>query len=245
MLNLLIALAVGLVVTLLIKVAGFAIWAGVVPGTLAFIGCYIFLARRIALKVQALSKLAEKELSAQPTNQRERQQRIEKAIKLLEEGLAYERWQFLVGPEIHAQIGMIRYVSKDYPQAEAHLIKANARNFMAKALHAALFYQRKEYDKMERAFESAGKSGKKEAVVWAAYAWCLGQIKEKEKAMKVMARAVAANPSDEKLKSGLNALQNDKKLRMKAFEPLWWQFGLEQPPLQVQGGGRRVQFQRR
>ncbi len=217
MLNLLIALAVGLLVTLLIKVAGFAIWAGVVPGTLAFIGCYIFLARRIALKVQALSKSAEKELSAQPTNQRERQQRIEKAIKLLEEGLAYERWQFLVGPD----------------------------NFMAKALHAALFYQRKEYDKMERAFESAVKSGKKEAVVWAAYAWCLGQIKEKEKAMKVMARAVAANPSDEKLKAGLNALQNDKKLRMKAFEPLWWQFGLEQPPLQVQGGGRRVQFQRR
>lgn len=245
MLNLLIALAAGLVVTLLIKVAGFAIWAGVVPGTIVFIGTYIFLARRIALKVQALSKLAEKELSAQPTNQRERQQRIEKAIKLLEEGLAYQRWQFLIGPEIHAQIGMIRYVSKDYPQAEAHFAKANERNFMAKALHAALFYQRKEYDRMERAFESAVKSGKKEAVVWAAYAWCLSQIKEKEKAMKVMARAVAANPSDEKLKAGLNALQNDKKLRMKAFEPLWWQFGLEQPPMQVQGGGRRVQFQRR
>jgi tetratricopeptide (TPR) repeat protein len=245
MLNLFIALAAGLVVTLLIKVAGFSILAGIVPGTLAFIGCYIFLARRIALKVQALSKSAEKELSAQPTNQRERQQRIEKAIKLLEEGLVYERWQFLVGPEIHAQIGMIRYVAKDYPRAEVHLVKANARNFMAKALHAALFYQRKEYDRMERAFESAVKSGKKEAVVWAAYAWCLSQIKQKEKAMKVMARAVAANPSDEKLKAGLNALQNDKKLRMKAFEPLWWQFGLEQPPLQAPGGGRRVQFQRR
>src|SRR5260370_33044536 len=177
MLNLLIALAVGLVVTLLIKVAGFAIWAGVVPGTQPFIACYIFLARRIALKVQALSKLAEKELSAQPTNQRERQQRIEKAIKLLEEGLAYERWQFLVGPEIHAQIGMIPYVSKDYPQAEAHLIKPNARNVMAKALHASRFYQRKEYDKMKRAFESAVQSGKKAAVVWAAYPWCLGQHK--------------------------------------------------------------------
>jgi len=244
MLNLVIALAVGVVVTLLIKLTGFSIWAGVVPGTLAFIGSYIFLARRIALKVQALSKAAEKELSAQPANQRERQQRVEKAIKLLEEGLVYDRWQFLIASEIHAQIGMIRYVAKDFPQAEVHLAKASARNFMAKALHAALYYQRKEYDRMEKSFEAAVKTGKKEPVVWAAYAWCLSQLKEREKAMKVMARAVEANPSDEKLKAGLTALQNDKKLRMKAFEPLWWQFGLEQPPAQI-AGGRRVQFQRR
>jgi len=104
MLNLLIALAVGALVTVLIKLLGFSIWAGVVPGVLALIGSYIFLARRIALKVQALSKLAEKELSAQPTSQRERQQRVEKAIKLLEDGLVYDRWQFLIGSEIHAQI---------------------------------------------------------------------------------------------------------------------------------------------
>jgi hypothetical protein len=81
MLNLLIALAVGALVTVLIKLLGFSIWAGVVPGVLALVGSYIFLARRIALKVQALSKAAEKELSAQPTSQRERQQRVEKAIK--------------------------------------------------------------------------------------------------------------------------------------------------------------------
>jgi tetratricopeptide (TPR) repeat protein len=244
MLNLLIALVVGVAVTLLVKVAGFSMLAGIVPGTLAFIGSYIFLARRIALKVQALSKAAEKELSAQPTNERERQQRIEKAIKLLEGGLAYDRWQFLIGSQIHGQIGMIRYVAKDYPQAEFHLAKADARNFMAKALQAALYYQRKEYDRMERAFESAVKPGKKEPVVWAAYAWCVSQLKDREKAMKIMARAVEANPSDEKLKAGLTALQNDRKLRMKAFEPLWWQFGLEQPPAQM-AGGRRVQFQRR
>jgi len=245
MLNLLIALAVGALVTVLIKLLGFSIWAGVVPGVLALVGSYIFLARRIALKVQALSKLAEKELSAQPTNQRERQQRVEKAIKLLEEGLVYDRWQFLIGSEIHAQIGMIRYVAKDYPQAEFHLSKASSRNYMAKALHAALHYQRKEYGQMEKLFEAAVKAGKKEGVVWAAYAWCLSQMKERDKAMKVMARAVEANPSDEKLKAGLTALQNDKRLRMKAFEPMWWQFGLEQPPLQQVPGGRRVQFQRR
>jgi len=244
MFNLLISVAVGVLVTLLIRLAGFSVWAGLVPGTLAMLGTFVFLARRIALKVQALSKAAEKELSTQPTNNRDRQQRIEKAVKILEEGLSFDRWQFLIAAEIHAQIGMIRYVAQDYPAAQIHLSKANARNYMAKALQAALYFKQKEYPKMESAFESAVKSGKKEAVVWAAYAWCLQQIKEKEKALKVMARAVEANPSDEKLKAGLTALQNDKRLRMKAFEPTWWQFGLETPPPQMTGG-RRVQFQRR
>jgi hypothetical protein len=59
-----------------------------------------------------------------------------------------------------------------------------------------------------------------------------------------MARSVEQNPSDERLKTALSALQNDKKLKMKPFEPMWWQFGLEQPPMEY-SGQRRVQFQRR
>jgi tetratricopeptide (TPR) repeat protein len=244
MYNLLIALAVGALVTLLVRVAGFAIWAGIVPGVISFLGTFILLARRVAQKVQLLSKAAEKELSVQSAHPRERQQRIEKAIKILEGGLVYDRWQFLIGPEIHAQIGMIRYVAKDLAEAEAHFQKANPRNFMAKALQASLYFQKKDYPAMEKSFEAAVKSGKKEPVVWAAYAWCLLQLKEKEKALKVIGRAVEANPSDDKLKAAQTTLQNDKKLRMRAFEPLWWQFGLEQPPAQF-SGGRRVQFQRR
>ena len=80
--------------------------------------------------------------------------------------------------------------------------------------------------------------------MWATYAWCLLQLKQADKALSVMARAVAANPSDEKLKSGMQALQNDKNFKMKPYEPLWWQFGLENPPL-PQPGGRQVRFQRR
>ena len=88
------------------------------------------------------------------------------------------------------------------------------------------------------------KAGKKEGLVWAVYAWCLQQTKERDKAIGVLGRAVAANPSDEKLKAALTALQNDKRMKMKPWEPMWWQFNLESPP-QDFGGGRRVQFQRR
>ncbi len=247
MYNLLLSLALGLVIAVAIKLLGYPLLAGIVPGVIAFLAAYVVLARRVSTKVQALSNAAQKELSVQPNNARERQQRVEKAISILEQGLVWDKWQFLIGSEIHAQIGMIKYLVSDLDAALVHLSKANARNYMAHAFSAALHYRKKDYPKMESSFEKAVTSGKKEGLVWSAYAWCLQQIKEKDKALKVMARAVEANPSDEKLKGGLTALQNEKKLKMKPYEPMWWQFGLEQPPQQQMGGGggRRVQFQRR
>lgn len=244
MFNILISVAVGVLLTLILKLVGFSFLAAILPGVLALLGTFILLARRIAVKVQALVTAAQKELSVAPATPREQKQRVEKAIKILEEGLAYERWQILIGPEIHSQIGMIKYMVKDLEGAQSHFAKANPRNYMAMAMQAALYYQKKDFPKMESTFELAVKNGRKEGLVWAAYAWCLSQQKEKEKALKVMARAVENNPSDEKLKAGLTALQNDKKLKMKAYEPMWWQFGLEQPPMQMPGG-RHVQFVRR
>ena len=246
MYNLLIALGVGLAITLGVKLFGFSIWAGIIPGTLAFAGVYFVLARRIGAKLQGLMGAVQRELQGQPSTQKEAQARVERAIKMLESGLVYDKWQFLVGPEIHSQIAMLKYMSKDLDGAQKHFAKASPRNYMAKAMEGALFYQRKDFSKMKASFESAVTSGKKEPLVWAVYAWCLVQNKEKDEALRVLSRGVEANPSDEKLKNSLSALQNDKKLKMKPYEPMWWQFGLEAPPPQMLGGGggggRRVQF---
>ena len=244
MYNLALALALGIAVTFGVRLAQFPWIAGIIPGTIAFFTAFVLLGRRVALKVQAISGQAQQELSVQAGNQREQKAHVEKAIKILEGALAYANWQFLVAAEIYAQIAMIKYMVKDYDGAQAAFAKANPRNYMAQAMWAALHYQRKDFAAMQACFETAVKVGKKEGIVWATYAWCLLQNKEKEKALKVMGRAVEANPSDEKLKAGLTALQNDKKLKMKAYEPMWWQFGLENPPLQMQGG-RQVRFQRR
>ena len=244
MYNLLIALAVGVVVTVAMKLLGFSVWAGLVPGVLAFLATYIVLARRVSLKVQALMTSVQGELQGQPASQRDLQQRIDRAVKTLESGLVWEKWQFLVGPEIHAQIGMLRYMAKDLAGALPHLQQANPRNYMAKALEGALHYQRKDVPAMKAAFEAAAKAGKKENIVWAAYAWCLLQLKDRDGALAVLARGAEANPSDDKLKASLTQLQNDKRLKMRPFEPMWWQFGLEPPPSPTMGG-RRVQFMRR
>ena len=243
MYNLIIAFAVGVVVTAGVRLAGFPLLAGVIPGVLAFVGTYVLLARRIAKRLEALVNTAKKELES-ISSPRDRDAKISKAVKTLEQGLQYDKWQPMVASQVHGQIGILHYMMKDYAAAEPHLAQASKRDGMSQAMRGALYYQRKDYPKMTEAFERAVKAGKKEGLVWAVYAWCLQQTKERDKAIAVLGRAVAANPSDEKLKAALTALQNDKRMKMKAWEPMWWQFNLEAPPQDL-GGGRRVQFQRR
>lgn len=249
MLNLVISLAAGVVVAVSITLFGFSVVAGVIPGTIVFLGAMVLLGRRTFQQLQKIMKEVQDELQSMTPNPREQKVKVEKSVKLLETALPLGRWQFMIEGEVYGQIGVIKYMFKDHEGAEAAFKKAGSRNYLAKAMYACMHYQRKAYPQMEAAFEEAVKAGKKEGVVWAAYAWCLTQIKESEKALKVLSRAVEANPSDEKLKSAMSALQNDKKLKMRPWEPMWWQFGLEAPPAQqpmmVGHRGARPRMQRR
>ncbi len=248
MINLVLSLAAGLVVALAIRLGGGFPWvAAIIPGTIAFVAAFILLGRRIFVKIQAINTQVQAELQSMPPNPREQKVKIDKAIKLLETALQFERWQFLVGAEVHGQIGMIKYMVKDTEGAVPELAKANPRNYLAQAMLGAIAFQKKDMAAMAKRFEAAVTNGKKESLMWAAYAWCLLQNKDRDKAIAVLGRGVAANPSDEKLKAALTALQNDKKLKMKAWEPGWWQLGLEAPQQQqpmFAGGGRQMCFRR-
>ena len=248
MINLLLSLAAGALVAVGIKLAGFSLWAGLIPGTIVFLGVLVVLGRRTFMQLQAVVTQVQAELSSMTANKKEQAAKADKAIKMLEAALPLGRWQFLIESEVYGQIGMIKYLFKDYDGALVALQKASVRNYFAKAMQAAIFYQRKDYGQMKASFEDAVKHGNKESLMWAAYAWCLTQLKENENALKVIARGVEANPSDEKLKKALTALQNDKRLKMSPWEPMWWQLGLETPPMQqaqFMGGGRRRGFMRR
>lgn len=247
MYNLLISLAAGILVALLVTLFGFPWWAGLVPGIIAFLAAYVVLARRTMQQVQVVMAKVQKDLSTQPANPREMQTLLARAVKTVESAMPLGRWQFLIASELHAHIGMLHYIGKNQDEAARHFAQASKRNFTAQGMAAALHYRRKEYDRMRAAFELAVKHGKKEAVLWAAYTWCLLQLKDREGALAVLNRAVEKNPSDEKLKNALGQVQNDKRLKMRPFEPAWWQFQLEPPPtnLGTGGGGRRVQFMRR
>jgi hypothetical protein len=83
-------------------------------------------------------------------------------------------------------------------------------------------------------------ANKKEGVLWSLYAWILEKEDRHEQAISVLGRGVAANPSDDKLKTSLQALQNGKKLKLgKLYAEQWFQFMLERPPPEFAPSGFR------
>jgi tetratricopeptide (TPR) repeat protein len=243
MINLALSLAAGFLVAVVIKLAGFPLLAGIIPGTIVLLGTMVFLGRRSFMQLQAVSQAVQAELQGMNQNKKEQQVRFEKAVKMLESALPLGKWQFLVEGEIYGQIGMIKHLFKDYDGALAAFQKSSQRNYIAKAMQAAIYFMKKDFGSMQKSFEDAVKHGNKEGLMWAAYAWCLIQNKDNDSALRVLSRGVEQNPNDEKLKKALTALQNDKRLKMSPWEPMWWQLGLENPPVQqaqfIGGGGYR------
>jgi len=245
MINLGISLASAIVVFVAIRLFGFPTYAGAIPATIVFLGAFVVLGRRTYNQLQKLMGDVQGELQKLPQNPKERKNRVDGVVKMLEAALPLGRWQFLLEGQIWGQIGMLKYLFEDFEGAKVAFAKANPRDYNVKAMEAALAFKKKDFAAMERSFEAAVTHGKKEGLMWAAYAWCLLQNKEKDKALKVMSRAVEQNPSDDKLKAALSALQNDKRLKMDPWTPQWWQFHLEAPPVQQQvmfQGGRRARY---
>jgi len=230
MINLALSIAAGIAVALAVRFgAGFG-WAGaVLPGALALAVAYFLLARRSWRQLEALFGETQRELQAQ---------HFEKGIQVLERGFALAPWQFLVASQIHAQIGVLHYVLKRFDQALPHLEKSFSRHWIARGMLAVQRWRSKDLAGALKVFEDGVKANKKEGLLWCAYAWVLDREGRHDEAVKVLGRGAAANPTDEKLKSALQALQNDRKLKLgKLYGDQWFQFHLEQPPAQLFGGG--------
>ncbi len=242
MYNILISVACGLVVAVAVLFGTKLGWiTSIVPGFLAVVLVYFFLARRTAKKLEALFLSAQKDLQAQ---------RFDKAIQTMQSGFALAPWQVLVASQIHAQLGWVYYALKrDLDTARPHLQKSFYGHYLARAMLAVALYRKRDLSGMERTFEKTVKSSKKEGLVWCVYAWCLEKEGRHDDAVRVLARGAAANKSDEKLAAALQSLQNGKKLKLgKLYGEQWFQFHLEKIPPELGGpayGGRRVIYQRR
>lgn len=161
-------------------------------------------------------------------------QRVEQALKLLEELRPLARWQPGLNAVVDGQIGVITYATKmDFDRAQPYLEKAVVKNWHARAMLAALHFKARRFDDAARVFEEAVRFNKKEAMLWAAYAWCESKRQNRAKAIDIMQRAVKAMPDDQDLKDNLSALQQDKRMRMNAYTPEWWALHLERPPAKV------------
>ncbi len=230
MINLLLSLAAGLAVGLAVRLGTSFGWAGaVVPASIAATAAYLLLARRSWKQLEALFGETQRELQAQ---------KFDRAIQALERGFALAPWQFLVASQLHAQLGVLHYVRKDFDEALPHLEKSFSRHWVARAMLGAQRWRQRDLPGMRKVLDEAVKSNKKEGLVWATYAWLLDKEGQHEEAVTMLGRGATANPTDEKLKSALAALQNDKRLKLgKLYGEQWYQFHLEAPPPQAFGGG--------
>jgi len=250
MYNLLLSLAAGALVALAIAMGTSFGWvAAVFPGLITATAVYVYVAFRVRKRMDAVNEVVQKELVAR---------RFEKAIQALQGGFVYRNWQFLISNQLHASIGMLRYLTDDLdaalPDLEAGmprgwLAKLVYRDWLARAILASARYRKRDLVAALALLEEAVRIGAKEGLAWSVYAWILEKEGQHDKAIAVLGRGATANPKDEKLQDSLQALQNGKKLRLwKLYGEQWYQFRLEAPRMEMDpaaGRSRRQLFRKR
>jgi len=219
MYNILIAAGTAVAV-LLILLFGFnlAWWGALLISLVFFAAVYLVCVRITMKKVMAAMEVASKDLQAQ---------RFEKAIRVLKETLQYGKWQIYVNGQINSQIGTIYYVKRDFSNAFPFLEQSFFKNWVSMAMLAICYMKRQKKDKMISTFEKAVQWNAKEALLWNVYAYCLNESGEPTRAREVLEKGLKKLPSDTQLKENLESLNQGKKMKMRSYGDLWFQFHLE------------------
>ena len=157
-------------------------------------------------------------------------QKFDRAIEVLKGGLVLGNRHFFVAGQLNSQIGMLYYLQKKNDQALEFFKKGFVKHYVGQGMMACVYYKRKDYENMNKAMEDAISSNKKESIVYSLYAYLLYQLKKKNEAIEVLQKGLKKLPDDERLKTNLTHLQNNKKMKMKVYGDLWIQFMLEKPP---------------
>jgi tetratricopeptide (TPR) repeat protein len=219
MYNLLIAAGAAIFVLLLLIFGFKLVWWGALLIALAIFGVvYIVLVRLTMKKVMAVIEAASKDLQAQ---------RFEKAIRILKDALQYGKWQIYVEGQINSQIGSIYYIKRDFSNAFPYLEKSFFKHWASMAMLAICYMKRQKRDLMISTFEKAVQWSQKEPLLWNIYAYCLNDCGETTKAKEVLEKGLKKLPGDAQLKENLEALTEGKKMKMRSYGDMWFQFHLE------------------
>jgi tetratricopeptide (TPR) repeat protein len=237
--NLLISLAAGLLVALAIRFGTSVGWVGaVIPGLLTAAIAYVALNLRAQKRLSAVVEAAVAEAQAR---------RFDRAIQVARGATRYAPWLFGADAAIAALIGQFHWWKGDTEAALPHLERAAAGQWPARVMLAIARWRKRDVPAMKKVFEDTLKvrGNKKQGLVWCSYAWFLEREDQHDEAVRVLARGVEANPTDDKLKSALQSLQNGKKLKIGKLYMEWYNFGVEAPPQMMPPGfrpGRRATY---
>lgn len=216
-------LALSLLVSVLVHV-GLTLFAGVEPwiaataSVVTFFLLYFLLTRFIMKKIGALMESAQRDLQAG---------RAEKAVKSLQGGFKYAKWQFYIKGQLNAQIGTILYLKRDFNEAFDYLQKGFVRHWVAMGMLGICYMKRNKPEKMRDTFDKATAASRKEPMIWNLYAYCLDKIGQKDKAVEVMEKGIKKAGGNTTLQENLDLLKAGKKMKMQEFGDLWYQFHLE------------------
>ncbi|WP_291272091.1 hypothetical protein [Geothrix sp.] len=222
MINLLLGLGAALAVILLSSLLSIKLWISVPIGILAGAGLFIWQGRKVQQELEKIFTRAGELL---------KKQQFEKAIEVMKEGYRFSSKQFLVKGSIDGQIGVVQYLRKKNEEAEPLLTSASMQHYIAKAMLGILQWKRGEKKKAKETFNLALKSGKKESLLYAVYAYMLVEMGERDRAIEILNQGLGICKGDERLITNRNLLQNGKALKMKVYGEQWYQFLLERPML--------------
>jgi tetratricopeptide (TPR) repeat protein len=218
--NLLLGLGAALAVIVLSSLLNIRLWISIPLGILAGGGLFIWLGRRVQMELEAIFTRAGDLL---------KKQQFDKAVEVMKEGYRFAPKQFLVKGSIDGQIGVVQYLRKKHDEAEPLLASASMQHYIAKAMLGIIQWKRGEKKKAKATFELALKSGKKESLLYAVYAYVLLEMGERNKAIDILNQGLGVCKGDERLITNRNLLQNGKALKMKVYGEQWYQFLLERP----------------
>ncbi len=244
MINLALSLAAGIIAWILTTTFTDSIWAGLLPFIIIVPGLLIYLGRRTGKKLEVIAQEAQRQMT-QVQNARTPKQRdaiLDRAVEVLKQGLVFKHHQFYVAAQLNAQIGQIYYVQKRFKEARPYLEQSFVRNWISGAMLGCLDFKRKDFDAMKKNFERTIKHNRKEALLWSVYAWCVWKNGDPDEALRILNRGLEVLKSDERIQANVDLLRNSKKMKMRAWKELWYQFHLESPPTPKPKIDRRAVF---
>ncbi len=192
-------------------------WIVSLIGLVVLVVVFILISRSLLKRITAIMTQAQKDVMAN---------RADKAISDLKASMKFAAWQFYIKGQINSQIGTIHYIKRQFSEALPYLEKGFSKNWVAMAMLGISYMKKNKTDKMVSTFEKAIAASRKEAMLYALYAFCLDHIGNRARAVEILNQGVKKT-SDERLRENIDLLEAGKRMKMKGFGDMWFQFHLE------------------